>query len=262
MVTSPIQAVDRTLWLFEQLGSPPLYTSHDASSTQIRLSISHYQDSISSLAGALFDLNFMEISLRASQRIFLESTETGKAVRDQLWIAHQTLSVEVAKHYMTPANHYGRLSAEFLQFFPEPRYRWIRLGIATGALPDHGFPHLLRLAFNLFFPFWGDHKILQISGEFGRQLALSDKSTLDLGGGAIWSYKLRGSMGEGRYDHMLFSFGPLAQLTSPFGQLRANFFFRFWLDREVVMRESSPRTLYPNEIYAIPDLSLTWTIHF
>lgn len=204
-----------------------------------------YTDNFSGAASALLDLREFEIGVRGSQRLV-----TGTANDDQ-----SSASLELARNYVGDTGIFGRMGIEAFHFFPSTR-RWVKLGFSTGRVSLPSQPWEILISTNVFVSITGAGAQIGVRGETGR--SLSDGSPFSLGGFINWNLRNRPADKVGRYEHMLFSFGPLLEWRTGFGKLKAQAPLRLWIDRDLYLDKGNLLTARPSEFS--PDFAVSWTI--
>lgn len=257
MTAIDCRGVERTLWLFEQLGDVPHPTRFEQPRHQVALAATHYVDSLSSQIGGNLDLGLIEIAGLYSRRTFLEVGERGRSTRSSLSGLEQSFLIEMARYFSTAGQHYGRISVGYFKF-PDANYDGLRVSLSTGVMSTEQVPWQLMLRFAAFVPLQSPTKRFTFEADCARVW-----SSLAAGGSLLWSYVPREELGLGRWENMLLSFGPYVDIALGPSRLRAAVRSRLWLDKELYAKSATENSIAnPSEFIGFPDASLTWTFLF
>ena len=231
----------------------------------------------------MYDSRIVDFGVKYSERLFPAWTDEGKSLKQESLGLRKSFSAQIGRGFLTQENHFGRLSAEFIQFDPST-FRLLRLGFNTAILDTIDVPWILRINFHVLIPLrqpTGSSRnrlsetikegaIYNSSFEIGQKVFIGDKAFIELGGMLHWTYRTRripeDTEHQGQiYEHMLFSLGPWAEYGNKTSKIRLAIPWRIWLDKEIFARPpttSGSETVlvrYPNEI-SWPDVSLVWSL--
>lgn len=243
----------------------------------------NYSDAFSLLGDVLYDTRVIDFGVKYSERLFPAWTEEGKSLRQESLGLKKSFAIQLGRGFLTPDNHFGRFSAEFVQFEPST-FRLLRVGFNTAILDTLEVPWILRLNFHALFPLRQptpssrsgransieEGVVYNSSFEVGHKIITAEKAAFQLGGMFHWTYRTRNipedtEHADQPYEHMLFSLGPWAEYGSKTSQIRLAIPWRIWLDKEVFKRPATTSgseevlVRYPNEI-SLPDVSLVWAL--
>ncbi len=274
---------DRISWIIEQIVLPPLPTIEEKAGFQAMAQGVNYSDAFSILGDVLYDSKIVDFGIKYSERFFPEWTEEGKSLRRESLGLRKSFAAQIGRGFLTNENHFGRLSAEVIQFDPSA-FRLLRVGYNTAIFDTLDVPWILRLNFHCLFPLrqpTGSSRarasetiregvIYNSSVEIGQKVVITSQASFQLGGMIHWTYRTRNipedilHVGQ-HYEHMLFSLGPWAEYGNKTSQIRLAIPWRFWLDKEIFERPTtttgtqSVLVRYPNVI-SFPDVSLVWAL--
>ncbi len=274
---------DRISWIIEQIVLPPLPPIAEKAGFQAMAQGVNYSDAFSILGDILYDTRLIDVGIKYSERLFPAWTEEGQSLRMESLGLKKSFAAQIGRSFLTQENHYGRLSAEIIQFDPST-FRLLRLGFNTAIFDTIDVPWILRINFHVLIPIRQptpssrtrlsetihEGVVHNSSFEIGQKIAIGDKASFELGGMLHWTYRTRkipedlAHIGQ-PYEHMLFSLGPWAQYGNKTSQIRLAIPWRLWLDKEIFKRavttSGSEEVLvrYPNVI-SLPDVSLVWAL--
>jgi hypothetical protein len=284
LLASPSFAnTDRIGWIIEQLVLPPLPPVTEKAGVQAIAQGVNYSDAFSLMGDVLYDTRLFDFGLKYSERLFPAWTQEGQSLKLESLGLKKSFSAQIGRGFLTTENHFGRFSAEFIQFDPST-FRLLRLGFNTAILDTVDVPWILRLNFHVLIPLRQptsssrtrssediqEGLLYNSSVEIGQKVIIGNKASFQLGGMFHWTYRTRtipedlDHVGE-HYEHMLFSIGPWAEYGNKTSQIRLALPWRIWLDKEVfekpVTTSGSDSVLvrYPNVI-SLPDVSLVWAL--
>ena len=284
LLASPSFAnTDRISWIIEQIVLPPLPPVAEKAGFQAMAQGVNYSDAFSLLGDILYDTRFVDLGVKYSERLFPAWTEQGQSLKRESLGLKKSLAVQMGRSFLTQENHYGRLSAEFIQFDPST-FRLLRLGFNTGIFDTIEVPWILRINFHVLVPLRQpttasrnqtsqaiqEGAQYNSSVEIGQKVIIGTKASFQLGGMLHWTYRTRRipedieHVGQ-PYEHMLFSLGPWAEFGNKTSHVRLAIPWRIWIDKEIFERPpttSGTETVlvrYPNEI-SLPDVSLVWAL--
>jgi hypothetical protein len=227
------------------------------------MGLENYMDSLSFDVQGVADLNYLEVVLHASQRIFLDFTNGGPAVESNLFPQRESVYLEFARNYTTPNNYYGRLGLGVLEFFPQSQ-TWIKIAVATGILATETNPWSLNMHFNYFSSIQGNNRNIIIAVTSEKLLDPDSDSPLSLGGFISWGYRTRPLSEDiaATYEQILFSIGPALDWKSSVGTFQFKLPWRLWIDRqyEIINGASVPGN--PTDLRFVPDFEVNWTWAF
>lgn len=216
-----------------------------------------YQQSISNQVAAILDLREVELGMKVSQRFFGVLPKRSNAFEDSIKSNQSTVALELARNYFGQSGIFGRMGLEWLHYFPSQE-RWARLSVTTGIFPPIASSWEAILSTQCFFSLDGKGTHLLVKGEASSPFAHG--SDLSYGGFLNWNYRLRETATVGKYEHMLFSFGPSVSWQTKLGKLRLLVPFRMWLDHENEMQNGSLVTAHATEFSL--DVALSWALLF
>lgn len=284
LLASPSWAnTDRISWILEQIVLPPLPPVVEKAGFQAIVQGVNYSDAFSFLGDVLYDSKLIDFGAKYSERLFPAWTEEGKSLRQESLGLKKNFTAQIGRAFLTQQNHFGRLSAEWIQFEPST-FRLLRVGFNTAILETLDVPWILRLNFHALFPIRQptatsrtppsetikEGVIYNSSLEIGQKVIIGNQASFQVGGMTHWTYRTRRipedlSHAGQSYEHMLFSLGPWAEYGNKTNQIRLTIPWRIWLDKEIFRRPSTTQgsedvlVRYPNEI-SFPDVSLVLSL--
>lgn len=220
----------RRLWYLEHLATPYEAQPTGKGRHQVALDTVLYPDAASVRAAALVDLDFIDVGVIASQRLFFGSTPEGIALKSVLSNEARAIGAEIGRYRVNSSGLHGRISAAILSFSPSAPSFW-KLTLATGALPTAQLAWDIRLSFSLFLSFDHRNDFTMLRAETSRHYAVG-AGFLDVGGFLSWGQAMRPVPSEG--ESMQISLGPTFAYTTKLGKLSLSVPLRVWLDRALV----------------------------
>jgi len=243
--------VVRRSWVFEQAVQPLLITESGQRRHQVSIGATNYGDSLSVEAAGVIGLSIMEVEVRYSERIFPGVTDRGRELKSALNGEKHLIGVNLGRYFVSRSGHFGRLGIQAFKYLPG-NVQMLGLTFMAG-LRDPFSPWSARIvaAFQMGLPRELALDQASLSAQVGHRFG-----GLRLGGFLTWSHALGETAADpSRIEHMLFSFGPFAELRVLGGLLRAKGNVRMFLDKELINGERS----YPNGFLS-PDLNLAWLV--
>lgn len=189
-----------------------------------------YPDAASTRAVALVDLDFIDVSVIASQRLFFSSTPEGVSLKAGLANEMRAVGAEIGRYRVSASGLHGRISAAILSFSPNAPSSW-KLTLATGALPSAELPWDIRLAFSLFLSFDHSNDFSVLRAETSRHFAVGS-GNLEVGGFLSWGQALRSAPTEGESQQI--ALGPVVGYDTRMGRFSLSIPLRIWIDRALV----------------------------
>ncbi|NBX68224.1 MAG: hypothetical protein EBR01_04590 [Proteobacteria bacterium] len=231
----------------------------------------------------LYDSRWVDVGVKYSERLFPAWTEEGQSLKRESLGLRKSFAAQVGRSFLTQENHYGRLSAEFIQFDPST-FRLLRIGFNTGIFDTVDVPWILRINFHVLLPLRQptassrnrlsetikEGAMYNSSVEIGQKVIIGTKAAFQLGGMLHWTYRTRRIPEDMEhvgltYEHMLFSMGPWAEFGNKTSHVRLAIPWRIWIDKEIFERPATTSgseevlVRYPNVI-SLPDVSLVWAL--
>ncbi|NBY21262.1 sigma-54-dependent Fis family transcriptional regulator [bacterium] len=118
LVSPSFANTDRISWIVEQIVLPPLPPVAEKAGFQAMAQGVNYSDAFSLLGDVLYDSRLVDVGVKYSERLFPAWTEEGQSLKRESLGLRKSFAAQVGRSFLTQENHYGRLSAEFIQFDP------------------------------------------------------------------------------------------------------------------------------------------------
>jgi hypothetical protein len=196
-------------------------------------------------------LEFIDVGLIASQRLFFASTPEGVVLKSGLSSEARAIGAEIGRYRVNASGLHGRISAAVLSFSPNAPSYW-KLALATGALPSAQLPWDIRFFFTLFLSFDHRNDFSILRAETSRHYSVGT-GFLDVGGFLSWGQAMRGAPNEG--ESVQISLGPTIAYTSKLGKLSLSVPLRVGIDRALV-----GATLGYLSDFNSPSIALGWQL--
>ena len=229
---------------------------------QMGLSMLAYDSYSSTQASFFWDTQFVEIGAKASSRL-LGSLGVGRTeASNKLGNWDQTVSVELARRYLSADGRYGRLGLEYDQFSSSDD-RFLHLQLDTGILESAEEPWALKLQFHLFHPLRQSLNTRLISGlDLGRVISQWSESIVKVGLGFHWTYHLTEEANLQTVqllsdhalisEHMFFAWTPWVEYSSHRFIAKLGVPLRLFLDKSLEALSSDGGTTYDALIVSYP----------
>lgn len=238
------------MWLFQQLGrfAPPRRAEEKVT---LEADLDQIEDTLSLAGRGSIELGPVQLRLKASQRLFLDISDAGKARHALIANEATTLSFEVGRQFLSSKSQYGRLAIEVDHFLPSGANFWGIL-VHTGTLDTPESPWTVGFSLQIRFGFLPPESNLILDASTERVLWTTPTSKLRLGGGISWAQRLKDGPGLTPTEHAVLTLGPVASWETLLGELKVRLGFRLWLDRDTPLT-----TAYLSE-FDLPAITASW----
>jgi len=199
---------------------------------------------LSTQVAAILDLRVFEIRLKGSRLTSAGVGNQSAALSTVMNEDRNVFGFEIARYYISPGHHFGRLAIEALESYPAGLH-WARLGLQTGILPSTTSPWGFRLNTQVITSFSGRSAYILINGEIDRQLT----ETFTVGGHLGWTDRTNNELaGFTRWEYMSFALGPLLRWKASWATIQFDATAKWWIDRERVAVPSGESLQSPSDI--------------
>ena len=266
----------RRLWVFEQLGRPHHYFKLPEKVHHASISLANSEGAGSAQLDVLLRLAYLDFFAMGSMREIFWGIDEKPQQAEEFAGEPRSLHFGLIKSFMSERGYFGRLLFGFIQFFPEARLQWWRLGLETGRFFSPASPWATQFSLSLLLPYASYDRLTtpEISArhfstwvatnETTKVFWYSPRFTLRGGTQISWQYQSTDLpvSAEKPAEHMLFSVGPSALFETLSGTYRLALAWRLWIDRAYFQVGNEGERGYPSEIRSFPDVNLSWNWAF